>query len=102
MYALSYRYCISFEVRKTLRIHEQNFQDTKIFKNSEISEFQISEIATKLFYFKERTDIYIYNKVFIQKSTYDQGGESPVATCVYGELISRRSIEPSREMYAFF
>ena len=100
MYALSFRYCISFEVRKTLRIHEQNFQDTKIFKNSEISEFQIPEIATKLFYFKQRTDI--YKKGFQTKINVRPGGESPVATCVYGELISRRSIEPSREMYAFF
>ena len=42
MYALSYWYCISLEVRKTLRIHEQNFLD-KFSNNSEISDFQNSE-----------------------------------------------------------
>ena len=87
MYALSYRYRISFEVRKTLRIHEQNSQDKfSKFQNFRVSEFRI---ITK-----------DGDKVVLYKNNVRPGGETPVATYVLGELISGRSIEPSQQMYA--
>ena len=67
MYALLNWYCISFEVRKTLRIHEQSFQD----KFSKFQKFQIQN--------NNKIDVYQTKdgekkKRFIQKLTYDQGG----------------------------
>ena len=60
MYALSYRYRISFEVRKTLRIHEQNFQDKfSKFQNFRVSEFRI---ITKLIC--SNKEVFLSQKVF--------------------------------------
>ena len=67
-----------------LRFGKRYAYTSKIFRTQKFSKiqkfqsfrFQISDFgnSNKAVLFHERTDIRIYNKVFKQKSTYDQGG----------------------------